>query len=71
MFGQFFRMHLMTKTPVWMLLEESMVYVPYTSQEPISGFNQFRVDKLLDNSLTDFDLFVKVGTHFILYSGNG
>lgn len=48
-----------------------MVYVPLTAQEPTSGFSSFQVDRLLDNSLTDFDLFVKVGSHFILYSGNG
>jgi putative nucleotidyltransferase with HDIG domain len=48
-----------------------MVYVPLRTNEPTSGFSPFSVDKLLDNSLTDFDLYVKVGDHFILYSGNG
>ncbi|MCX6126979.1 MAG: HD domain-containing protein [Proteobacteria bacterium] len=48
-----------------------MVYVPLTAHEPTAGFSAFRVDRLLDNSLTDFDLFVKVGGHFLLYSGNG
>jgi putative nucleotidyltransferase with HDIG domain len=48
-----------------------MVYVPLTTIEPTDGFAQFRVDSLIDNSATDFDLFVKVGAHFILYSGNG
>lgn len=48
-----------------------MGYVSLTSQEPTLGFAAFGVERLLDNSLTDFDLFVKVGAHFILYSGNG
>ncbi len=34
-------------------------------------FLQFPVDRLIDNSITDFDLFAHVGTHVILYSGNG
>jgi hypothetical protein len=32
---------------------------------------RFPVDRLIDNSITDFDLFANVGTHVILYSGNG
>ena len=48
-----------------------MVYVPVIAQSPVTGFAQFSVERLLDNSMTDFDLFVQVGGHFILYSGNG
>ena len=48
-----------------------MVYVPVIAQSPVNGFAQFSVERLLDNSMTDFDLFVQVGSHFILYSGNG
>ncbi len=36
-----------------------------------SDYNQFPVDRLLDNSVTDFDLFAGIGNHFILYSGQG
>jgi putative nucleotidyltransferase with HDIG domain len=31
----------------------------------------FQVDKLIDNSSTDFDLYVRVKDEFVLYSGNG
>lgn len=48
-----------------------MVYVPITAPEPTTGFAQFPVDRILDNTTTDFDLYVNVGSHFILYSGNG
>lgn len=48
-----------------------MVYVPIMTPEPTNGFAMFAVDGILDNSTTDFDLYVKVGSHFILYSGNG
>lgn len=48
-----------------------MVYVPIMTPEPTHGFATFAVDGILDNSTTDFDLYVKVGSHFILYSGNG
>lgn len=48
-----------------------MTYVPLTAKEPTAGFAQFRIDRLLDNSQTDFDLFASVGSHLILYSGNG
>lgn len=34
-------------------------------------FKTFPIDHLVDNSITDFDLFVNVEKHFILYSGNG
>jgi len=37
----------------------------------ISQFKQFPVEKLLDNSVTDFDLFLSVEDHLILYSGTG
>ena len=36
-----------------------------------SDFDLFSVDKLIDNSVTDFDLFINLRDHFILYSGNG
>jgi putative nucleotidyltransferase with HDIG domain len=48
-----------------------MGYVSITSPKPTEGFTPFRIDRILDNSSTDFDLFVKVGGHFVLYSGNG
>jgi HD-GYP domain-containing protein (c-di-GMP phosphodiesterase class II) len=34
-------------------------------------FSEFPVDSLVDNSVTDFDLFIQLQDHFILYSGNG
>ncbi len=34
-------------------------------------FFRFSVDRLIDNSVTDFDMFVNVGQHLILYSGQG
>jgi HD-GYP domain-containing protein (c-di-GMP phosphodiesterase class II) len=34
-------------------------------------YSKFSVDKLIDNSITDFDLFINLDSHFILYSGNG
>jgi putative nucleotidyltransferase with HDIG domain len=36
-----------------------------------TDFTSFKVDTLVDNSITDFDLFIDLETHFILYSGNG
>jgi len=36
-----------------------------------AGFEVFSVEKLIDNSTTDFDLYLKVGGHFILYGGVG
>ena len=36
-----------------------------------AGFEIFSVEKLIDNSTTDFDLYLKVGDHFILYGGIG
>lgn len=34
-------------------------------------FAKFPVERLVDNSVTDFDLFIQLENHFILYSGNG
>ena len=48
-----------------------MVYVPVATREPANGFREFSIEKIIDNSMTDFDLFVQVGEHLILYSGNG
>ena len=42
---------------------------PSTAIESL--YLRFPVDRLIDNSVTDFDLFAHVGTHVILYSGNG
>lgn len=36
-----------------------------------SQFYRFPVDRILDNSVTDFDLYVNVREHLILYSGLG
>ncbi len=36
-----------------------------------ANFFRFSVDRLIDNSITDFDMFVNVGPHVILYSGHG
>ena len=36
-----------------------------------ANYFRFAVERLIDNSVTDFDLFAEVGSHFILYSGNG
>lgn len=40
-----------------------------TAQNP--EFTKFKVDTLVDNSVTDFDLYVDIQRHFILYSGMG
>lgn len=34
-------------------------------------FCRFAVDKIIDNSITDFDLFAEVDSHIILYSSSG
>ncbi len=34
-------------------------------------FKHFSLERLLDNSSTDFDLFLQIEDHLILYSGNG
>lgn len=39
--------------------------------KPSKEFSHYRIDKILDNSSTDFDLFINLESHFILYSGNG
>jgi putative nucleotidyltransferase with HDIG domain len=36
-----------------------------------SKFSPFQIDSLVDNSTTDFDLFIELKSHFILYSGIG
>lgn len=36
-----------------------------------SRFNKFKIDGIIDNSVTDFDLFADVSSHLILYSGSG
>ena len=35
------------------------------------NFSLFSVDRIIDNSVTDFDLFADVNSHIILYSGTG
>ena len=35
------------------------------------SFEAYPVDKLIDNSVTDFDLFVQIADHTVLYSGPG
>lgn len=42
--------------------------LPHT---PAKDFSMFPVEQLVDNSVTDFDLFISLRQHFILYSGNG
>jgi putative nucleotidyltransferase with HDIG domain len=39
--------------------------------KPAKEFSLYRIEKILDNSSTDFDLFISLESHFILYSGNG
>lgn len=39
--------------------------------KPTKDFTFFKVDNLVDNSVTDFDLFLNIEDHFILYSGDG
>jgi HD-GYP domain-containing protein (c-di-GMP phosphodiesterase class II) len=39
--------------------------------QPGKDYSLYRIDKILDNSSTDFDLFIALEKHFILYSGNG
>ncbi len=41
------------------------------SRQPTKDFANFAVERLVDNSVTDFDLFINLESHFILYSGNG
>ncbi len=36
-----------------------------------SKYFRFSVDRLIDNSVTDFDMFLNIGSHVILYSGHG
>lgn len=36
-----------------------------------AGFDRFSVDRLVDNSTTDFDLYLQINQHFILYGGSG
>jgi putative nucleotidyltransferase with HDIG domain len=50
-------------------LEDSML-APSFELEP-SGLDRFAIDRLVDNSVTDFDLYLKVNRHFILYGGAG
>lgn len=38
---------------------------------PTQNFAFYKVEQLVDNSVTDFDLFISLEKHFILYSGNG
>jgi len=45
---------------------------PLASKDNVEAlYCRFPVDRLLDNSVTDFDLFAEVGSHVILYSGSG
>lgn len=44
---------------------------PSASADLSSRFLKFQVDHLIDNSVTDFDLFADVRSHLILYSGSG
>jgi HD-GYP domain-containing protein (c-di-GMP phosphodiesterase class II) len=41
------------------------------TQKPGSDYVHFSVERLVDNSATDFDIFLSLERHFILYSGNG
>jgi HD-GYP domain-containing protein (c-di-GMP phosphodiesterase class II) len=50
------------------ILEEPVSFALHLEPD---NFSTFRVEKLVDNSVTDFDLFINVDQHFILYSGNG
>ncbi len=45
--------------------------IQLASAKNTERYCRFPVDRLIDNSVTDFDLFAEVGTHFILYSGDG
>ena len=36
-----------------------------------SELRSFRVDQIVDNSTTDFDLFLRVDGHMVLYAGSG
>lgn len=42
-----------------------------TVGRPNKEYSLYRIDRILDNSSTDFDLFITLDQHFILYSGNG
>lgn len=39
--------------------------------KPTKDFSIYSVENLVDNSVTDFDLFINLEKHFILYSGRG
>lgn len=52
------------------LVEELQVQTTMLARKPtLDEFSVFRVDSLVDNSVTDFDLFINLDDHFILYSG--
>jgi putative nucleotidyltransferase with HDIG domain len=42
-----------------------------SSRQPSQDFSLFSVEGLVDNSTTDFDLYIDLEPHFILYSGAG
>lgn len=44
---------------------------PQFGVKPTKDFTFYKVDQLVDNSVTDFDLFIALEKHFILYSGSG
>lgn len=49
---------------------------PFTSfdmqaEAASARFSKFSIERIIDNSVTDFDLFIDVKSHLILYSGKG
>jgi putative nucleotidyltransferase with HDIG domain len=44
---------------------------PLSTRSLEAKYFRFPVERIIDNSVTDFDLFADVGSHVILYSGNG
>jgi putative nucleotidyltransferase with HDIG domain len=57
------------------ILEEYQVGTAFqihtASSNLADKYCRFAVERIIDNSVTDFDLFAEVGSHFILYSGDG
>jgi putative nucleotidyltransferase with HDIG domain len=52
-------------------MSQSVSSVSIPSFVNSTQFTRFSIERLIDNSVTDFDLFLDVKSHLILYSGKG
>lgn len=52
----------------WLLLEEDVIV---GNANIIKQLTPFPVDRITDNSVTDFDLFLKIADHIVLYGASG